>query len=87
MEKDLNSLNHPLYAFSSSRTESALSVVNEIVPVIEQVRKNYLPNLLFAYGGRAFVEEPSLHDLFKNWIYFGDNFATKRAADGTVAGS
>ncbi len=72
-EKDLRRLKPSLVAFSASRTETALVLAHEILPVIEQVRTNNLPSLIFAYAGRAFIEEPSLHDLFSGQVYFGDD--------------
>jgi methanogenic corrinoid protein MtbC1 len=73
LEKDLRRLKPSLIVFSASRTETALALAQEIKPAIENVRKNWLPDLTFAYGGRAFVDEPSLHDLFRGHYYFGDD--------------
>ena len=73
LEKDLRRLNPALLVFSSGRSETALLLAREIMPVVERVRQNWLPDLLFAYGGRAFVEDPGLHELFQGQIYFGDD--------------
>ncbi len=73
LEKDLRRLQPALLVFSAGRTESALLLGREIIPVVERVRQNWLPNLIFAYGGRAFVEDAGLHDLFKGQVYFGDD--------------
>lgn len=73
LEKDMRRLSPAMVSFSASRTETALVLAQELKPVIEHVRANWLPNLIFAYGGRAFIEEPSLHDLFKGQVYMGDD--------------
>ncbi len=73
LEKDLRRLKPSLIVFSAGRTETALSLAKDIKPVIEKVRTDWLPNLIFGYGGRAFMEEPSLHELFVGHIYFGDD--------------
>ncbi|MEI6043943.1 MAG: MerR family transcriptional regulator [Chloroflexota bacterium] len=73
LEKDLRRLKPTLVIFSAARTESALMLNQEIKPTIEQVRANFLPELIFAYGGRAFIEEPTLHTLFAGHTYFGDD--------------
>jgi len=73
LDKDLRRLRPALICFSASRTEAALALRSEIGPIIEGVRQSDLPNLYFAYSGRAFQEEPELHDIFKDWVYFGDD--------------
>lgn len=73
LEKDLRRLHPELVCFSASRTEAALILLREVIPVIEEVRENWLPNLQFAYAGRAFQEDPDLHEMFKGWVYFGDD--------------
>ncbi len=73
LEKDLRRLKPTLVVFSAGRTESALSLAQEIRPVVERVRENWLPNLIFAYAGRAFVEDPALQNLFPGAVYFGDD--------------
>jgi DNA-binding transcriptional MerR regulator len=73
LEKDLRRLKPSLIVFSATRTETALMLAQEIKPTIERVRATFLPELIFAYGGRAFIEEPNLHDLFTGHVYFGDN--------------
>jgi DNA-binding transcriptional MerR regulator len=73
LAKDLKVLKPALICFSASRTEAALSLLRDIVPIINEIRGSSLPNLLVAYGGRAFLEDSGLHDLFKSWIYFGDD--------------
>ena len=72
LEKDLRRLQPSLVCFSAGRTETALSLAQEIFPVIERVRENWLPNLIFAFAGRAFVEDPGLRELFKGEQYFGN---------------
>lgn len=73
LEKDLRRLQPSLIVFSAGRTETALLLAREIQPVIHHVRENWLPELIFAYGGRAFVDDPGLHDLFGGQVYFGDD--------------
>ena len=73
LEKDLRRLNPALLVFSAGRSESALLLAREILPVIERVREQWLPKLIFAYGGRAFGEDPGLHELFRGEVYFGDD--------------
>jgi DNA-binding transcriptional MerR regulator len=73
LEKDLRQLKPSMIAFSATRTESALILAKEMKPVIEHVRANWLPELIFAYGGRAFIEEPGLHELFPGQVYMGDD--------------
>lgn len=73
LEKDVRRLKPAMVTFSASRTETALILAQEIKPVIEHVRANWLPDLIFAYGGRAFIEEPGLHDLFTGQVYLGDD--------------
>jgi len=73
LEKDLRRLKPSLIAFSAGRTEAALILAQEIKPVLEEVKAKWLPELIFAYGGRVFVEEPSLHELFAGQVYFGDD--------------
>ena len=73
LDKDLRRLKPALICFSASRTEAALALRREIGPIIEKVRETDLPHLYFAYAGRAFQEEPELHDMFKGWVYFGDD--------------
>jgi methanogenic corrinoid protein MtbC1 len=72
LEKDLRRLKPAMVVFSASRTETALSLYQELKPVIEKVRDNWLTGLVFAYAGRAFIEDPSLHELFKGSTYFWD---------------
>ncbi|HEX2915925.1 MAG TPA: MerR family transcriptional regulator [Chloroflexia bacterium] len=73
LEKDVRRLRPSLLVFSAGRTETALLLAREILPVVERVRQNWQPDLLFAYGGRALVDDPGLHDMFKSYIYFGDD--------------
>ncbi len=73
LEKDLRRLRPALMVFSSGRTETAMLLAREILPVVQRVRQNWLPDLIFAYGGNAFVNDPGLHDLFRGQVYFGDN--------------
>jgi len=73
LEKDLRRLRPALVVFSAGRTETALSLAQEISPVIGRVRDNWLSTLVFAYAGRAFTEDPGLHELFKGYLYFGDD--------------
>jgi DNA-binding transcriptional MerR regulator len=73
LEKDLRRLRPSLVVFSAGRTETALNLAQEIAPVINRVRDNWLSNMIFAYAGRAFIEDPGLHDLFKGNLYFGDD--------------
>ena len=72
LEKDLVRLKPALVCFSATRTETALTLAREIAPVIARVRA-VQPGLVFAYGGRAFVEEPDLHNLMGGATYFGDD--------------
>ncbi len=73
LEKDLRRLRPALVVFSAGRTETALSLAQEITPVINRVRDNWLSNMIFAYAGGAFNRDPGLHDLFKGNLYFGDD--------------
>ncbi len=73
LEKDLRRLRPSLLVFSAGRSETAILLAREILPLVERVRQNWQPELLFAYGGFAFVDDPGLHDLFKGQIYFGDD--------------
>ncbi len=73
LDKDLRRLNPALVVFSAGRTETAMLLAREILPVVQRVRQNWSPELIFAYGGYAFVDDPGLHDLFRGHVYFGDN--------------
>ena len=73
LEKDIRRLRPALLVFSAGRTETAMILAREILPVYERVQQNWLSDLTFAYGGRAFVDDPGLHDLFRGQVYFGDN--------------
>lgn len=73
LEKDIRRLSPSLLVFSAGRAETAILLAREILPVVERLRHNWLPDLTFAYGGSAFVDDPGLHDLFKGHIYFGDD--------------
>ncbi len=73
LEKDLQKLQPALLVFSAGRNETAQLLARQILPVVENVRDNFQPDLIFAYGGQAFVHNPELHDLFKGHTYFGDN--------------
>lgn len=73
LQKDLRRLKPSLIAFSAGRSEAALLLAQEIKPLMEQVKVEWLPELIFAYGGRVFVEEPGLHELFAGHTYFGDD--------------
>ncbi|NWJ44677.1 MAG: MerR family transcriptional regulator [Chloroflexi bacterium] len=72
LEKDLRRLKPAMVVFSASRSETAIALHQEISPVIEKVKQYWLPGIIFAYAGRAFTEDPNLHALFKNAVYFGD---------------
>lgn len=73
LEKDIRRLRPALVVFSAGRTETAILLAREILPVIETVRQNWLPDITFAYGGSAFVNDPGLHELFPGHVYFGDD--------------
>jgi MerR family transcriptional regulator, light-induced transcriptional regulator len=73
LEKDLRKLNPSLVVFSAGRTETAILLAREILPVIEHVKQQWLPQLTFAYGGSAFVGDAGLHELFPGQVYFGDD--------------
>jgi DNA-binding transcriptional MerR regulator/methylmalonyl-CoA mutase cobalamin-binding subunit len=73
LEKDVRRLKPALVIFSCSRSETAYLLADEVVPVIAQVREDEVAGLLLAYGGRVFIEDVSLHNLFKDALYFGNN--------------
>lgn len=73
LEKDLRRIKPDLVVFSAGRVETALAVAQEIKPIVEKIRQAWLPNLLFSYAGRAFVENPSLHKLFEGHHFFGND--------------
>ncbi|MDB5078182.1 MAG: hypothetical protein JWP00_106 [Chloroflexi bacterium] len=88
LEKDVRRLKPALVVFSSSRAETAHLLAREVVPVIDQVRTGELSNLMFAYGGRVFLEDSSLHSLFKNKLYFGnDAFDSVNLMEKTFSGN
>lgn len=73
LEKDMRRLKPALVVFSASQSETAHRLAEEVVPVIEKIRETELADLLFAYGGRVFREDVSLHSLLKEAIYFGND--------------
>lgn len=73
LEKDLRQLKPSLIVFSAGRTETAILLAREVLPVLEHVRRHWLPDLTFAYGGHAFVHNPGLRELFPGHVYFGDD--------------
>lgn len=73
LDKDLRRLKPDLVCFSATRTESVMFLVRQVSPLLDKLRAEVLPNLIAAYAGRIFQDEPGLHDLFKGWTYFGDD--------------
>lgn len=73
LAKDLMRLKPALVVLSASRNETARILAQEVMPVITQVRDQSMEDLILAYGGRIFKEDPSLHTLFPDALYFGND--------------